>query len=288
MIPQKRCCPSAEQISFALLGMVALASAHAASADPLDPTQALDLITQTADRICNVVSTKGEAESADVKGQVQAQLSRLAAKLANVGVSGTGSINNEQYQNVLRQDLASTLHDNAECKLKVFQTLQVKLLPEIMPPPANNQPVEPRSNVQHNPIAWSDQLSFWTNGLLLGFVVRGNVTSPTPVQLTDAYVVSEITGERKFLKVEIAPGPKLAAISDINEIPPTALLQLWATFPSPGITGTDFLAHWGSFVFHAEYAGIKYDKVFSRDTVESFTRMQFPEVGPHVTPKELH
>ena len=134
MIPQNRFCTSAEQIFAALLGMVALASAHVASAAPPDTTQALELITQTADRTCNVVSTKGEAESADVTGQVQAQLRGLAAKLATVGVSGTGSINNEQYQNVLRQDLASTLHDSAECKLKVLQTIQAKLLP----PPTEN------------------------------------------------------------------------------------------------------------------------------------------------------
>jgi hypothetical protein len=111
--------------------MVAIVFAQMARAAPLDTTaQALNLITQTADRICNVVSTKGEIESSDVKGQVQAQLSGLAAKLASVGVSGTGSINNEQYQKVLRQDLASTLHDNTECRLKVFQTLEAKLLPE--------------------------------------------------------------------------------------------------------------------------------------------------------------
>jgi hypothetical protein len=61
-----------------------------------------------------------------------------------------------------------------------------------------------------------------------------------------------------------------------------------ATFPpsGTGITASDFLEHWGTFLFHAEYAGVKYDKVFSRDTVESFTRMQFPETGPHVTTKE--
>ena len=177
--------------------MAAIALVHVASAAPLDTTaQALDLITQTADRICNVVSTKGEAESSDVKGQVQAQLSGLAAKLANVGVSGTGSINNEQYQNVLRQDLASTLHDNAECKLKVFQTLETKLLRETIqtpsprqtnPAPATSpdQASQSQPSVQHNLITWRDDLSFSAGGLLLGVVIRGTVTSPTPRGLQD-------------------------------------------------------------------------------------------------------
>ena len=118
MIAQKRFCPRAGQISVALLLGMAIASVQSAAA-PLDTKQAIDLITQTADRICNVVSTKGEADSADVKGQVKAQLSGLAAKLANVGVSATGGITNDQYQNMLRKDLSSTLHDNAESCLSV-------------------------------------------------------------------------------------------------------------------------------------------------------------------------
>lgn len=118
---------------------------------------------------------------------------------------------------------------------------------------------------------------------MLGFVIRGTNTSATPVQLTNAYIISEITGERKMLQVEVASGPILAPISDINEIPPTANILLWVTFGSSGIPITEFLAHWGTFLFHAEYSDLKYDKVFSRDTVEKFAGMAFPELGPHVT-----
>jgi len=66
-----------------------------------------------------VVSLQGEIESSEVKGQVKAQLSGLAAKLADVGVSGTGSINNEQYQNVLRQDLAFKRRPAARAEIRV-------------------------------------------------------------------------------------------------------------------------------------------------------------------------
>jgi hypothetical protein len=100
-----------------------------ARAESLEAEQkALDLITNTADKICNVVSTRGEAESSEVKGEIKAQLKGLAAKLADAGISGTGSIINEQYQSVLREDLPTALRDSAACKLKVFDTLQNKLL----------------------------------------------------------------------------------------------------------------------------------------------------------------
>jgi len=121
--------PGTGNAAIVLFRVVAFSPAFSVyAAAPLDAQQAMDLITNTADRICNVVSTKGDAESSEAKGEVKAALSGLAAKLADVGVSSSGSINSDQYQNVLRQDLASTLKNNAECKLKVFDTLQAKLL----------------------------------------------------------------------------------------------------------------------------------------------------------------
>jgi hypothetical protein len=128
-----------------LAGLTGPLLAFPAYPAPLDAPQAIDLLTNTADRICNVVSTKGTTQSSEVKGEVKAQLSGLASKLADVGVSGSGSLNNDEYQNVIRQDLAQTLRDNATCKLKVFETLQTKLLaasaapvPEPTPPKVTN------------------------------------------------------------------------------------------------------------------------------------------------------
>jgi hypothetical protein len=128
---------------FALVvGIAAIAFFDAADAASLDAPQALELITKTADSICNVVSTKGEAESAEVKGEVKAQLSGLAAKLADAGVSGSGAIKSDRYQNVLRQDLASALHDNTSCRLKVFDALQTKLLSSATTPPRSRRQTE--------------------------------------------------------------------------------------------------------------------------------------------------
>jgi hypothetical protein len=120
--------PSMGKATVSLSWLIALFLAFPVYGAPLDAQAAINLITNTADKICNVVSTKGEAGSTEVKGQLKAELSGLAARLATVGVSGSGSINSEQYQNVLRQDLATTLRDNANCKLKVFEKLEEKLL----------------------------------------------------------------------------------------------------------------------------------------------------------------
>jgi len=131
---------NARNFAFVIAIVAGLSAPGFANAETLDAQQkAIELIESAADRICNVVSTKGEAKSSEVKGNVNAQLSGLASKLVDVGVSGAGSINSEDYQSVLRQDLAATLKDNAACKLKVFDTLQSKLFsPAPETPPAGN------------------------------------------------------------------------------------------------------------------------------------------------------
>ena len=112
-----------------LAAVILVFSGYVADAQPLDDqAKALKLITDTADRICNVVAAAGSSKSLEVQGQLKAELNGLASRLADVGISGAGKLNEEQYQNVLRQDLAGTLRDNAACKLKVFETLSSKML----------------------------------------------------------------------------------------------------------------------------------------------------------------
>jgi len=112
-----------------VLAIAAFPTPQFSCAESLDTQQkAVRLITDTADKICNVVSTTGEANSSEVKGSVSAQLSGLASKLADLGVSGTGSVTSEQYQNVLRSDLAAVLRQNTECRLSIFNSLKHTLL----------------------------------------------------------------------------------------------------------------------------------------------------------------
>jgi hypothetical protein len=63
-----------------------------------------------------------------VAGDVKAELKGLAKHLADLGVSGTGSINSDEYVGVLRPDLPSALNSVRDCKLKVFDKLEQKLI----------------------------------------------------------------------------------------------------------------------------------------------------------------
>jgi hypothetical protein len=116
----------AYSISLTLLASFA---AVAQTQDRLESQKlALNLISDTADRICNEVSRTGETRSAEVSGQIQAQLKGLAARLLNVGVSTAGNITSSQYQNVLQEHLARVLVENAACKLEVLKLLKGSLL----------------------------------------------------------------------------------------------------------------------------------------------------------------
>lgn len=56
-----------------------------------------------------------------------AQLRGLASKLSGVGVSGTGNITTEKYENVLRSHLAAVLMHNTDCRLTIFNSLKYTL-----------------------------------------------------------------------------------------------------------------------------------------------------------------
>lgn len=86
--------------------------------------QTLQMITSTADSICNIVTSSGSSSSTEVQGNVRAQLEGLARRLGEAGINGSGRITSDQYQGVIREQLATTLDNNAKCKLEVFQSLR--------------------------------------------------------------------------------------------------------------------------------------------------------------------
>jgi hypothetical protein len=137
-------------------------------------------------------------------------------------------------------------------------------------------------------IEWrTNSISFWSGGdMVLGMVIRGKINQDQPVTLLNAYVVSDATGERKDLTVQISPGPRVVPISEVNEIPPNALLELWAIFTNPGLMPAEFLARWRSFRFHSEYGGCIYDVRFDSKDIERDAAASFPGViGPRATAK---
>ena len=95
-----------------------------------DTASELGAIADTADRICGIVTTQGEASSTKVQVDIHAELNGLAKRLATIGGSGSGDITSSSYQGLLQKDLASSLLDVRQCKLQIFRTLQHTVLPD--------------------------------------------------------------------------------------------------------------------------------------------------------------
>ncbi len=91
--------------------------------------EVLKEITDTADKICGYVAQAGSISSVEVKGDVKAELTGLFKRLADLGVSGVGSIDETRYEGLVHEQLADTLTDIRRCKTSIFNTLQQKLLP---------------------------------------------------------------------------------------------------------------------------------------------------------------
>jgi hypothetical protein len=113
-------------IPLALTAMV-LVRTMPAKADTRD---ALDLITETAQKICNDVPTAGERQSVEANGDVKAALNGLLKRLGDIGVSGAGKYEAEQYVGVLQKDLAVVLRENSECKVTVLRLLIDRVMPQ--------------------------------------------------------------------------------------------------------------------------------------------------------------
>jgi hypothetical protein len=105
-----------------------------------DTPAALAAIADTADRICGIVATQGEAGQSKVQGDIHAELNGLARRLATIGGSGAADLTSSNYQGLLQQDLPTALKDVRECKLRVFEKLQATILPGTVAASGPNSP----------------------------------------------------------------------------------------------------------------------------------------------------
>lgn len=107
------------------------------------------------------------------------------------------------------------------------------------------------------------------------------------VQLDNIYIVSDITGTRVDLKVQI-PNEGTIPAKDTNPIPADAFIQLSSDEfnPTVGVSEKDFLRDWGAISFVAEYGGQKHQTSFGHATIEALFDAQRPNfVPPQVSRK---
>ena len=95
----------------------------------MDQQAAIDLITKTADRICNEIKNHGSSADSKVSASIAAEVNGLLKKLANLGFSASGNIDFYKWQGFLQKDLPEVWRENVECKSHVFDKLLDRLIP---------------------------------------------------------------------------------------------------------------------------------------------------------------
>lgn len=101
-----------------------------AHADPGASAQkeALKEISDFAKDLCATVKQAGKTEQWRVSEGAHAQVKGLVKKIADLGFEEAATISKNSYEGVLQSDLASILKSEAECRYKVFEKLQDKLI----------------------------------------------------------------------------------------------------------------------------------------------------------------
>jgi hypothetical protein len=101
-------------------------------------SQALRVITDAADHICGNIAMSGQSTDVKITGDVKAQLSCLAKKLADLGIAGAGEVTTGSFEGLLRDQLASSLKEQRDCKVAIFSSLRDVLFPPAPPQRSRN------------------------------------------------------------------------------------------------------------------------------------------------------
>ncbi|KJR96753.1 MAG: hypothetical protein VR65_27285 [Desulfobulbaceae bacterium BRH_c16a] len=90
--------------------------------------EALIIIGDFADRLCEAVPVKGNSSSMELNSSAKGELKSLLSKILDLGFESAGKYQNSEYEGVLQADLASARKNTMECKLRVLDVLAETLL----------------------------------------------------------------------------------------------------------------------------------------------------------------
>jgi hypothetical protein len=111
-------------VSLALVLLIG--SAHA----QISPQQkeALKEIRDFARELCTSVGAVGKTSEWKASAEAKAQVAGVVKKVADLGFKAAAEIGEKKFEGVLQSDLASVLSRDSDCRYKVFEKLEAKLL----------------------------------------------------------------------------------------------------------------------------------------------------------------
>lgn len=89
----------------------------------------LNAISEYAEKICNSLPLSGEQQGLKLNGKANAELTGLLKKITDLGVSGEVVYSDSSFKGVVQEDLKDLFISNADCKNKVSERLEKRILP---------------------------------------------------------------------------------------------------------------------------------------------------------------
>jgi hypothetical protein len=162
-----------------LIGLGGLTSAVAQQ----DLDIQLKKILETAADICYTVEQRGRKSESQLKGEVQAKLSGIIAKLADLGGAASGYTDSQEWQGLSQEALGAALKESANCRERVFNTLLDRILPPV------------RGDMR--PFISPSDVSGQYNGIVVveAQTVQGPAQAARPVRLI---IDSMVSGDNSF------------------------------------------------------------------------------------------
>jgi hypothetical protein len=129
------------------LGALLSLPSHAVTADTdyiKHNRELLDLITDTADKMCKDIPLKGSGSDFAASGNLSAEVSGLAKKLTDAGAKIEGSYQSHEFQGLLQQDLLKALQNSTQCRLLIWKDLKGQFLPNAPAKKTQSSDAQPR------------------------------------------------------------------------------------------------------------------------------------------------
>lgn len=137
-----------------LLVFAAVPMAHNVQAAEIGAVQgAYQDTTNAAVELCRIVKMEGSTVTVNAQVKIEASLANWLKHLVGLSASVSGGVESVHWQGVRQEDLAVAIHDELECRKKVFSDLFIKVsAPEVSAPIAAG-PTTPTLGTPLQPIA---------------------------------------------------------------------------------------------------------------------------------------
>ncbi|MCA1850496.1 MAG: hypothetical protein LC672_05480 [Acidobacteria bacterium] len=120
-------------MKYAIISALAAAQlclvAGASQSDGLDAqSRAIGIILDAAERLCKNIPLYSRSNGTELSVEGKAELNAIVKKVVDAGIAGATKYEKKESQGILQTELAATLKDNTNCRMRVWHDLQAKLV----------------------------------------------------------------------------------------------------------------------------------------------------------------